>query len=242
MVKLLGNIMNQFHVYQHFVRSRERYMARQDLPQNLQVYLTSHLPDIEDEATKLDYLVLDFETTGLDAETNTILSMGWVEISNYNINLQTATQVFIESPETVKAETAVINHIVPEMLKDGISLDQAMEMLFAASRGKVLIAHGCVIESAFVRRYLQQRYAMGDLPVMWFDTLAIEKAMARAINKESNIDVRLSETRQRYGLPEYNGHDALIDAIATAELFLAQAQRLFHKQHPCVGKLYRMSQ
>ncbi|CAH0528724.1 3'-5' exonuclease [Vibrio hippocampi] len=242
MVGLFTNVMNQFHVYQYFVRHRERYMARQDLPENLQVYLTPDLPDIEDEATGLDYLVLDFETTGLEAETNTILSMGWVEISNYNIDLETATQIFIESPDTVKAETAVINHIMPEMLQNGISLDEGMERLFAASKGKVLIAHGCVIESAFVKRYLQQRYGMGDLPVMWFDTLAIEKAMARAINKESNIDVRLSETRERYGLPEYNGHDALIDAIATAELFLAQAQRLFHKQHPCVGKLYRMSQ
>ncbi|GAL25248.1 DNA polymerase III epsilon subunit [Vibrio variabilis] len=66
--------------------------------------------------------------------------------------------------------------------------------------------------------------------------------MAVAVNKEADIDVRLSETRERYGLPEYNGHEALIDAIATAELFLAQSNRLYNKGHPSIGKLYRLSQ
>lgn len=99
-----------------------------------------------------------------------------------------------------------------------------------------------MIEAAFVDEYLTQKYGVSDLPVMWLDTLAIEKSMALAVNKDAEIDVRLSETRKRYGLPEYNGHEALIDAIATAELFLAQSTRLFNKQHPCIGKLYRLSQ
>jgi DNA polymerase-3 subunit epsilon len=30
----------------------------------------------------------------------------------------------------------------------------------------------------------------------------------------------LTETRRRLGLPDYQAHDALTDAIATAELFL----------------------
>ena len=34
--------------------------------------------------------------------------------------------------------------------------------------------------------------------------------------------LRLGAARERYGLPRYPAHDALTDAIAAAELFLAQ--------------------
>ena len=37
---------------------------------------------------------------------------------------------------------------------------------------------------------------------------------------------RLGAARQRYGLPEYRAHDALTDALAAAELFLAQIGHL----------------
>ena len=36
----------------------------------------------------------------------------------------------------------------------------------------------------------------------------------------------LTETRRRLGLPDYQAHDALTDAIATAELFLVLRKQL----------------
>ncbi len=242
MAGVLKSVMNQFHVYNHYLKQRQRYLANQKIPNELRNLLSEQPPRMEVLATEVEYLVLDFETTGLDANSDTILSLGWVEIANFTVNVASAKQLFIESPNEVKAETAVINHIMPEMLQDGISLDSAMTQLFQAAKNKILIAHGSMIEAAFVDEYLTQKYGVSDLPVMWLDTLAIEKSMALAVNKDAEVDVRLSETRKRYGLPEYNGHEALIDAIATAELFLAQSTRLFNKQHPCIGKLYRLSQ
>ena len=36
------------------------------------------------------------------------------------------------------------------------------------------------------------------------------------------VSIRLNASRQRYGLPAYQGHHALVDALATAELLQAQ--------------------
>ena len=35
-------------------------------------------------------------------------------------------------------------------------------------------------------------------------------------------DLRLARVRQRYGLPRYGSHNALSDALACAELYVAQ--------------------
>ncbi len=45
----------------------------------------------------------------------------------------------------------------------------------------------------------------------------------------------------RYGLPEYNGHNALADAVATAELLLAQKTRITPQGKTTIGTLYRLS-
>lgn len=136
MAGVLKSVMNQFHVYNHYLKQRQRYLANQKIPNELRNLLSEQPPRMEVLATEVEYLVLDFETTGLDANTDTILSLGWVEIANFTVNVASAKQLFIESPNEVKAETAVINHIMPEMLQDGISLDSAMTQLFQAAKTK----------------------------------------------------------------------------------------------------------
>jgi DNA polymerase-3 subunit epsilon len=49
--------------------------------------------------------------------------------------------------------------------------------------------------------------------------------------------IRLGDSRRRYGLPAYQGHHALRDAIATAELFQAQVAWRFSRQTP-LGRLW----
>lgn len=222
-------------------KKRTQYFSKVSTPKELDGLSSGQLPDIESFGSQLNYLVVDFETTGLDASTDSILSVGWVAVNGFSIELESAQHLYVDTTASVNADGAVVNHIVPEMLKDGVPLDEAMNRLFDAAENRILIAHGAIIEASFVEEYLSNRYGFKDVPILWIDTLAIEKSMAMAVSSDSSVDVRLAETRERYGLPEYNGHEALIDAIATAELFLAQQTRLMDKNYPCIGKLYRMS-
>ena len=47
--------------------------------------------------------------------------------------------------------------------------------------------------------------------------------------------LRLHSCRQRYGLPHYPAHDALTDAVATAELLLAWAAHAGGRQEVRLG-------
>ena len=57
----------------------------------------------------------------------------------------------------------------------------------------------------------------------YIDTLQMEqRMMSRQGKVPPKNGLRLASCRTRYNLPDYPGHNALVDALATAELLLAQ--------------------
>ncbi|UPW20375.1 exonuclease domain-containing protein [Agarivorans sp. TSD2052] len=208
-------------------REREKLLTNISLAPCLRDVLSHPIPQAGTPLAELEFLVFDIETTGLNAAVDNILSVGYVTLKQSVIDLKSAKHFYVSSQQSVKAETAVINHIVPEMLQDGLAIDEVMNHLFAAMCGKVLVVHGSSVEKQFIERYVRQRYFCERLPLLWLDTLTLEKSLIANANHQKNGDYRLASVRSRYGLPEYNAHSALIDAIATAELFMAQTKRIF---------------
>ncbi|MGC9401606.1 3'-5' exonuclease [Vibrio genomosp. F10] len=234
--------LHYFHPLERLKRKRKHCLATMKLPLLLEQLLKEPLPTFEDLAKDGEYIVLDIETTGLNSEKDIILSMGWVEISGGRVDLASAHHIYINDDSQINPETAVINHITPQMLAAGVSIHDAMMTFFEAAQGKYIVAHGCIVEENFMKQYLINHYHFHDLPLIWLDTLRLEKSMEKAINQHENIDLTLGSTRTRYGLPEYNSHNALADAVSTAELFLAQHKRLVSRKDVTIASLYRFSQ
>nr|WP_246225710.1 exonuclease domain-containing protein [Vibrio agarilyticus] len=195
---------------------------------------------LHDAANVHPFLVLDFETTGLSPEDDEILSIGWVPLHQNKIDLSQAQHFLINDATGVRPETAVINHITPQMLASGVPLIQAMTSLFAAGKDKIWIAHACSVEKAFLDHFIARHFDITDVPIIWLDTLMIEKNMAH-LRQEHDCDVSLAASRERYHLPPYHSHGALIDAVATAELFLAQCHRIEPARPISLAKAFRMS-
>ena len=75
---------------------------------------------------------------------------------------------------------------------------------------------------AFIQQQLQL-HTGSKRCFAFIDTLGIEKTRwLRQHNVIKEGCLRLGASRQRYGLPVYSAHNALVDAVACAELFLAQ--------------------
>ena len=223
----MKSLFNYFHAINHLKRKRERYISKHKLPDNIKALLSAPLPELDSDLFKLDYIALDFETTGFHPEQDHLLSVGYLPLSNQQLIISEAVETFIKSSEKVKPETAVINHIVPEMLEKGSPLHEVMDTFFGALKGKVLIAHGCSIERRFIDYYIAKHYQLPPLPLLWVDTLTIEKSLTMHKGNQKSSDFRLASTRARHGLPEYSAHGALIDALATGELYLALLKKRF---------------
>ena len=74
----------------------------------------------------------------------------------------------------------------------------------------------------FIERASQ--HVFGERPrLSVVDTFALERRhMERMGTYPRGEDLRLARVRERYGLPRYSNHNALSDALACAELYLAQ--------------------
>lgn len=174
-----------------------------------------------------ELLALDFETSGLDTERDRLLSMGWVRISQARIQMPSARHVLIhaEALDTRGVgQSAIVHGLTDTDVAEGIEPCEAVRQLLIELEGRVLVSHGAPIELNFLAA--TSRRCFGVPPTLrYIDTLALERRIRR-----NEVDpkgyLRLHACRERYGLPTYRAHNAAIDALACAELLLAQVGRI----------------
>lgn len=178
------------------------------------------------QSTKQDwadwnYLVLDIETSGLDAKHDHIVSVGWVCIQKGVIELDSARHILLENAEI--GDNVGIHMIMDsDVERDGKRQESVLRYLRHLLRNRILVMHHAPLELSFLKQSWQA-FALPSFSVNWLDTLAIERTKNnRSQQPIQDGGFRLGACRARYGLPEYEGHDALTDALATAELLLAQ--------------------
>jgi len=200
----------------------------------LREYYRVKYPDPRSDWRDLEYVALDFETTGLNPGKSDIASMGWVVIREGRVDLSRSEHHLVKPRRGLNNETTVIHGITHDDLEGALRIDHAMEILLPVLAGRVLVAHHAKIERGFLHAACVAVYGMA-FEMHTVDTLMLERRSYRRQNKvECQGEFRLDEVRQRYNLPRYRAHNAQIDAIATAELFLAQMQ------HICSGKGYAL--
>lgn len=184
--------------------------------------LSTPLPDLSTPATRLRLLALDFETTGLDPETDVLLSVGFVAVNGLEIDLGTAGRFVIRSAAEV-GQSATVHGITDDTMAAGVALDLAISATVKALRGRVLLAHFADIEENFLDRASRSLFGAG-LPLLSIDTMMLQHRVLE--QTAAHGSVRLWGARERYGLPLYHAHEALTDALACAELYLAQVAEL----------------
>lgn len=235
----MKNPLSRFHPIHKLEKKRAALIEEGNLPEVIAELLSEPYPTPETKLKELEFLVFDLETTGLTPKEGRVLSIGYLLIRDMLVDIRTSFHTYIQAEKYVKPEAAVINHIVPEMLAEGQLFDDAMDDLFRAMKGKVLIAHGTVIEKSFIDAYVKRRYGLSSLPLLWLDTLIIEKSLIRNKNETGIGDYQLASVRERHNLPPYLAHNALADSIATGELFLVLAKTIYGKNPALLSGMYK---
>lgn len=231
-------VLDYFHPLNKLKRARSNYLSNYPLlPEHIKALLSAPLPDLDDDLYTLEYMSLDFETTGCEAHTDSLLSVGYLPLSEEQLSINQAVDTLIQTAEEITPETAVIKHIVPEMLALGLPLAQVMDTLLRALTGKVIIVHGSMIEKGFLDNYIAVQYNLPPLPLLWVDTLKIEQSLTMHKSSIGTPDFRLASIRKRHSLPEYASHSALVDALATGELYLALLKKCYQGTEATVRKM-----
>lgn len=179
------------------------------------------------------FLVVDCEMSGLDLRKDYLLSIGWVLIENMRIRNASSKHILIHAEHGVGSSTR-IHGLHDSKIAGAKSVASALLQLLGQMQNCVLVFHHAPLDVAFLQRAALSSFRC-PLLLTCVDTLAIEKRRVQLQGK--NHSLRLSACRQRYGLPEVAQHNALADAVATAELFLAQASHIGRPDSLTLGHL-----
>ena len=203
-------------------RRRQRTRGEEGSP--LVGLLDAPLPDLDADWTETEYVVLDFETTGLDPRDDRLLSAGWVVMRGPSIDLATAEHDLIRPEMAIPEASAVIHRITDDRAATGRPEREVLAEVLDALAGRVLVAHNARFEIAFLGAACRRHFgAVPIVPVI--DTLQLaRRGFERRHLHHGPGELRLDALRNRYHLPRYHAHHALIDALGTAELFSALCQ------------------
>ncbi|MCH2040135.1 MAG: 3'-5' exonuclease [Saccharospirillaceae bacterium] len=208
----------------------QQKFARQRVDDSrLQDYYNAGMVSADTQLINVPLVALDFETTGLDPKQDDIISVGLVPFTLQRIQLRDSAEWLVKPNQPLEEESVIIHGITHDEVKKAPDLTQILEPLLAALAGRVVVVHHKTIEREFIHYALMERIKQTlEFPVV--DTMQIEidalrqrQGLIGRLLKQPLDSVRLWDCRRRYSLPCYTPHHALTDAIATAELFQAQA-------------------
>ncbi len=218
-------------------RRREKAAAKARGPL-ADYYAASPIPADQTPSSGLRLLAIDLETTGLDAGSDVVLSAGFVPVDGDMLVLSGARHLVLKTDREV-GQSAVFHGLTDDMVAQGLPREEALADTLAALSGRILLAHFAHIEVSFISRACEEFFGAPFVtPVI--DTLQLhDRLINRGFDDEAKGNaLRLWTARQRYGLPRYGAHEALTDAVACAELYLAQVAE-FETQRPQTFKTLR---
>lgn len=203
-----------------WLSAKRRYCSWRCEDAQMRAFLSASMPAAGSRFSDVEFMAIDLETTSLQAADGEIASMGWVIIKEGVVQLSSAEHYYSKIKSGV-GQSAVIHQIRDSELDNALPVAEIMTRLLEVAAGKVLVFHNASLDMDFLNATAMNLYTVPLLaPVV--DTLLMEQR--RLMRKDTVLKsgvLRLHSCRQRYGLPDYPAHDALTDALATAELLLA---------------------
>lgn len=166
-------------------------------------------------------IALDFESDGLEEDAQ-LLEAGWVAVEGGAVKLNSARRLRIRAESRLQGSAVIIHRITDDAAAEGQSEQDVLLALLADLKGAAILAHAAFIEQSFLNAACLRCFGVPFVG-RFICTMQLEE---RWFPRERTADgLRLGKLRAQYGLPYYRAHDGLTDAMACAELFLAQCAR-----------------
>jgi DNA polymerase-3 subunit epsilon len=164
--------------------------------------------------SELAYTVFDTETTGLDpAGGDEIIQIGATRLVNGKLLRSESFDQLVDPQRPIPEASIPIHGIRPEMVAGKPIIDAVLPAFHAYARDTVLVAHNAAFDMRFLQLKEQRTGLRFDQPVL--DTLLLSAVVQP--NQESH---RLEAIAERFDIAVIGRHNALGDALVTAEVFL----------------------
>lgn len=211
----------------------------------LKEYYAQGVVSPETPISEVPLVALDFETTGLNPKTDSIVSIGLVALTAQRIRCKEAHHWIIKPDTELKTKSVVIHGITHSDVASAPSFNSVLDALLQHLQGKIVVAHHKDIETRFLNAALKH-YINEEIVFPCIDTMALEARFSRTLKRtflrsllgQKTPSIRLTDCRARYNLPYYRQHNALTDALACAELLQAQIATHYPEQTAPISAIW----
>jgi DNA polymerase III subunit epsilon len=183
----------------------------------------------------VDLVALDFEATGIDFERDTIISFGAVPIRQGRIEIGDCLYELVHPGEIEPSRESIVVHgLRPLDLVDAPSLESAKAALSSVMEGRFLVVWWAPVEAGFLNKLF------GGGTRSWLRRAVDVRDLLIGHEGTGASGLTLTEAAERYGVPVVDPHQALDDALVTAQLFMVMAAKLASRA-TSFGALRRLS-
>ncbi len=219
-----------------WLRLKRWRSRRRDIREPMDHLLDVEMPSSATRFEDTELVALDIETTGLDAATAEMLSVGWVIVRRGRVDLQSA-ESHIVRPSGDVGSSASVHGLTDTIVESGRDRAAVVDRIVRVLTGRVLLVHHADLDKSLLDRLCTEQFG-APLLVPVVDTLALElRRQQRRHHVDEKRSLRLADLREAYSLPRYNAHDSLVDAIATAELLIAMVAHNDGSKMTCLRDL-----
>ena len=169
-------------------------------------------------------LVFDLETSGLDLQRDTVLSIGAVRIEHNAIPLTGHVDHVLQTDVSLKADSQLLHGLSREDLKQGAAPAEALRHLLDYGAGCIWLAFHAGFDQRMLDRAMRHHLNIG-----FRQTLFDIATLAPMLFPEHHVPTSsLDHWAKCLGLDSTARHSAVADAMLTAEItliLLHQAQQ-----------------
>ena len=225
----------QFAAWVRYMASRAR-----DAPLSLlSGFFAAGLPGGDRPIGEVPLVALDIETTGLDPDRDSVVSIGLVPFDTRRIFLAGRRHWLVHPEGGLSSRSVTLHHITHADIEDAPEFRAILPELLECMSGRIAVVHYRSIERSFldaaVSGCLNEAFAFPTIDTMEIEArrhrFGLLARWQRWLGRPP-VSIRLQDSRARYNLPYYRAHHALVDALATAELFQAQLATHFRADTP----------
>jgi len=181
------------------------------------------------------YCAVDLELSGLDPRTDEILSFAAVPIEDGRVQLGDTIQGRVRPRGPISASSIRLHGLRAADLAIAPRLELAIDPLLAVMAGRMPVVHVARVERGFLQPALRGQGLR--LRRRMIDTSTLGRFWLQERDGHAPTHISLTDLAAELRLPAHTPHDALGDAVTTAQVFIALAMHLDVRQPETVRSL-----
>ena len=203
------------------------------LAQRVRAWRTLPGADERTPFSQARFVVVDVETSGLDARRDRLLAIGAVVVEAQRLLPGQGYEAFLRAATPSSRENILVHGITPHVQQGGDVPEAALMGFLEFARRDVLLAFHADFDQTVLDRAVRAQLGV-CLTNPWIDVAQLAPALA----PEARLARRpLDDWLGYFGLRAHVRHNAASDAFATAELFLILLARAARQGLTSVSQL-----